>query len=44
MVVAKGWGTENGELVFNGVDFHFGKIKKLWRQMMEMVANNVNVL
>ena len=34
----------NGELALNGIDFHFGMIKKFWRCMVAMVHNNVNVL
>ena len=28
MVVVRGWGRGNGELVFNGAEFQFGEMKR----------------
>ena len=40
MVVARGWGEERNEELFNGHKFQFYKMKELWGQMGVMVAQH----
>ena len=42
MVGARGWGR--GSPCLMGTEFQFGKMRKIWRWMVGIIANNVNVL
>lgn len=37
-MVARGWGREKGKLVFNGIRFQFGEMKKSSRRMVAVTA------
>lgn len=37
MVIVRGWGGGNGELVFKA-EFQFGRWKKFWKWMVVMVV------
>ena len=43
MVVARDWGRGNGELLFNGTEFQFEKIKIL-KMMVMVLVQHENVL